>query len=150
MLNILILINLTNSMRITNGFRKTQEIKNLRPLVNKLRKNKKVCAIILFGSYAKNKATPISDLDICIISKRLSEKEKTWIDACGSEKIQIVFFDELPLPVQFRVFKEGRVIYQRDQAFVNSLRAETISRFLDFKPILVNYFKKVFGWKYEI
>lgn len=51
---------------------------------------------------------------------------------------------------QFRVFKEGKIIFLWDEKFFNSLKAETISRFLDFKPIIERYFKKVYGWKYEI
>lgn len=124
--------------------------KILAELVNKIRENKNVIAVILFGSYAKRRATPISDTDVCIVSKKLKEVEKAKIEALGNEKIRIVFFDELPLPIKFRIFKEGKFLYLKDERFVNSLKAETISIFLDFKPILDVYFKKVYGWKYEI
>ncbi len=122
----------------------------LKKIVEKIKKNKKVLAIILFGSYAKNRATPVSDIDICIIGKNLKEGEKAEIEACGNEKVSIVFLDELPLPVQFRVFKEGKFLYLKNEEIVNTIKAEVISRFLDFKPILERYFKVVYGWKYEI
>lgn len=104
----------------------------------------------MFGSYAKKRATPISDVDLCVIGRKLKEREKAEIEALGNEKIRIVFFDELPLPVKFRVFKEGKFLYLKDKAFITSLKAETVSRFLDFKPILDRYCKKVYGWEYEI
>ena len=104
----------------------------------------------MFGSQTKKKATPISDIDICVIGKNLSEKEKAELESLGNDKIQITFFDELPVAIKFRVFKEGENIFLRDEKFFNSLKAETISRFLDFKHLLDRYFKKVYGWKYEI
>jgi predicted nucleotidyltransferase len=125
-------------------------MKQLKGLVEEIKKNRKVVGIILFGSHAKNRATPISDIDICIIGRKLRENEKARIEALGNEKIRIVFFDELPLPIKFRVFKEGKFLYLKDEAFVNSLRAQTISYFLDFKPILERYCRRVYGWKYEI
>jgi predicted nucleotidyltransferase len=123
------------------------EISNI---VNELKKIKKVVAIILFGSYAKKRATPISDVDICVVTKKANEKVKSNIVALGNEKIQIVLWDELHLPIKFRVLKEGKFLFVRDESSVSSLKAETISRFLDFKPILDSYYKKVYGWKYEI
>jgi predicted nucleotidyltransferase len=104
----------------------------------------------LFGSFAKKRETPISDIDICVIGKRLKEREKAEIEGLGNEKVRIVFFEELPLPVRYRVFKEGKFLYLRDEAFINSLKAETMTYFLDFKPVLDRYFRKVYGWKYEI
>jgi len=124
--------------------------KLLKKLIEKIRKEKNVNAIILFGSYAKKRATPISDIDICVILKKIDEKIKSRISALENEKIQIVFWDEIHLPLKFRVLKEGKVLYVKDINFLNSLKAETISRFLDFKPILERYYEKVYGWKYEI
>jgi predicted nucleotidyltransferase len=122
----------------------------LNKLVNKIKAYKEVKAIILFGSYAKNRVTPISDVDICVITKKANEKIKANIAALGNEKVQIVLWDELHLPIKFRILKEGKFLFVRDESFISSLKAETISRFLDFKPILDNYYKKVYGWKYEI
>jgi predicted nucleotidyltransferase len=125
-------------------------MKQLKNLAAEIAKNEKVVAVILFGSFAKKRETPISDIDICVIGKRLKEREKAEIEGLGNEKVRIVFFEELPLPVRYRVFKEGRFLYLRDEAFINSLKAETMTYFLDFKPVLDRYFRKVYGWKYEI
>lgn len=125
-------------------------MKRLKNLVDEIKGNRKVVAIILFGSYAKKKATPVSDIDVCIVGRKMKEREKAKIEALGNEKVRIVFFDELPLPIKFRVFKEGKFLYLKDEVFINSLKAETMSCFLDFKPILERYFKRVYGWEYEI
>lgn len=125
-------------------------MKSLRNLIKEIKKNKKVVAVALFGSHAKKRATPLSDIDICVFGKKLRENEKARIETLGNEKIRIVFFDELPLPVRFRIFKEGKFLYLKDEIFVNSLKAETVSYFLDFKLTLDRYYKKVYGWKYEI
>jgi predicted nucleotidyltransferase len=125
-------------------------MKQLKNLAAEIAKNEKVVAVILFGSFAKKRETPISDIDICVIGKRLKEREKAEIESLGNEKVRIVFFEELPLPVRYRVFKEGRFLYLKDEVFINSLKAETMTYFLDFKPVLDRYFRKVYGWKYEI
>jgi len=125
-------------------------MKQLKNLTSKIIKNKKVLAVILFGSFAKKRQTPVSDIDICVIGKNLKEKEKANIESLGNEKLRIVFFDELPLPVRYRVFKEGKFLYLKNEKFINSLKAKTVTYFLDFKPILDKYFKKLYGWEYEI
>jgi predicted nucleotidyltransferase len=125
-------------------------MKQLKNLAAEIAKNEKVVAVILFGSFAKKRETPISDIDICVIGKRLKEREKAEIESLGNEKVRIVFFEELPLPVRYRVFKDGRFLYLKDEVFINSLKAETMTYFLDFKPVLDRYFRKVYGWKYEI
>lgn len=86
-------------------------------IVKHAKKNRKVKAILLFGSHAKGKATPISDVDICIIGNKLSEMEKSKLELLSDEKVEINFFDKLPLPVRFRVFKEGKIIFLRDEKF---------------------------------
>ncbi len=49
--------------------------KEIYDLVSELRKYKKVVAVILFGSHAKKKAKPLSDVDIAVIVKDRDKKD---------------------------------------------------------------------------
>lgn len=125
-------------------------VKKFSTEVEKLRQIKEVKAVYLFGSLVKKKITPFSDIDICVITKGASESTKAEISSLSSEKLQVSVFEDLPVNIQIRVFKEGKPLIVKDSKFVASLKAKTISRFLDFKPVLVYYYKKALGLKYEI
>jgi len=119
-------------------------------IIRQLKDIKEIKAIYLFGSVAKERATPVSDIDICVITDKISEDLKAKISSVSSEKINLSLFWDLPINIQIRIFKEGKKIFVRDEKFLSSLRSETISRFLDFKPIIKRYYKKALGIKYEV
>ncbi len=119
-------------------------------IIRQLKDIKEIKAVYLFGSVAKKRATPISDIDICVITDKINEDLKAKISSVSSEKINLSLFWDLPINIQIRIFKEGKKILVRDEKFLSSLRSETISRFLDFKPIIKRYYKKALGMKYEV
>ena len=56
---------------------KNKEIENL---VSELKKYSKVVAVILFGSYARKRIKPLSDIDIAVIIKDMDKKLKQkWL-----------------------------------------------------------------------
>ena len=124
----------------------------LKKLVRIFSRNKHITAVYVFGSYAKKKNTPLSDIDVCVFtdSIKITEKMRSDIISHGSDELDINIFSELPITVQIRVFNEGIPLFVRDEEFVNHIQAETISRFLDFKPVLHTYYKKALGMEYEI
>ena len=127
----------------------TKNLNKIQELVEKLKPFKEVKAVYLFGSVAKGKATPLSDIDICVITDKVSEEVKAEISSLSSEKIEVSIFEDLPMSLQVRVFKEGKVLFMGDERFISSMRADLISRYLDFKPILKRYYEKALGLAYE-
>ncbi len=109
---------------------------NLSKLAGEISKYKQVVAVYLFGSQAKGKATPLSDIDLCIVAPGSTAAERSEIQGHGSEKIDIVFFDELPFTIRWRVLKEGKPLYVRDERFMADLRSRTFKDYMDFKPII--------------
>lgn len=73
-------------------------IKNtIKKIVQELKK-RFVEGIILFGSYAKGKETPLSDIDICVIDNpKFPEKERKKAYLYGNDKVHISLFSELPI-----------------------------------------------------
>ncbi len=127
----------------------TKNLTEIEELVKKLEPFNEVKAVYLFGSVAKGKATRLSDIDICVITDKAGEDVKAEISCLSSEKIEICLLEDLPMNLQVRVFKEGKVLFMRNERFISSIRADLISKYLDFKPILKRYYEKALGLAYE-
>ena len=117
---------------------------NVLQIVKELRKKSFVKAIILFGSYANRKQTPLSDVDVCVITKKgLSWDKKAFIGSYSSKEIDVSLFWDLPLYIQYRVIKEGKLLFRRDKLELHRVKVNTILRYLDFKPLLDRHIEKV-------
>lgn len=121
----------------------------LEKTLDRIKRYENVLAIIIFGSQAKGKATRLSDIDICVVLSDVN-RNKALISTCGSDKMDISFFDELPIYMRYRVFKEGVLVYARDEAKLTGIMGNTLSEFMDFRSTLDEYFRIAYGWKYEI
>jgi len=113
--------------------------------VEELRQYPYVNAVILFGSYAKGRIKPLSDIDICVIAeKNMSIEQRVNITGLSSDKLDISIFWDLPLAIQFRVFKEGKVLFNRDWLTLHRIRIKTVKEYLDFLPIIDRRIKRMF------
>jgi predicted nucleotidyltransferase len=114
-------------------------------IISELKEIKDVEAIYLFGSYAKNKVKPYSDIDLCLITpKGLPDKKKALLGSHSSDKIDISLFWDLPLSIRFRVFSEGKLLYCKDELFLLRVKVDTIKEYLDFQPVIERHVKRVF------
>ena len=106
-------------------------------IMNELRSNDEVEAIYLFGSYAKGNAKPISDIDICVLTKRnIPKRVKEEILSNSSKNIDISIFWDLPPTIRFRVFKEGKLLYKRDEIALQRAKVDTLKSYLDIQPMI--------------
>ena len=119
-------------------------METLKKEIEKIKKNKKILGIYLFGSYASGNQRPNSDIDICIIG-RLNENDKNKIFRELPEKFDISFFDELPIYIKFRVFKEGKELFTRDEKKLDLIKLMTLREYRDFKPLMERRAKEMFG-----
>ena len=102
-----------------------------------------VIAIIQFGSSLNNKTkSNLSDLDICIITKKnISTKQKEKILFYKDETLDLNIFDDLGLPMQYEILTKGKIITNKKdiKPLIKSIKHE----WNDFKPILNRiYIKK--------
>ncbi|AIJ04978.1 hypothetical protein JH146_0127 [Methanocaldococcus bathoardescens] len=69
----------------------------------------RVFGILLYGSYAKNKYTKRSDIDICLVGV----DKNTYVEILGKlgNKYDIKIFEELPLYIKIDVIKNHKVIW---------------------------------------
>ena len=116
-------------MEIITNFR------NIGKIAKNIGKIKGVVAIYLFGSYAFGKQHNLSDIDLCIIGD-LKEEDKIKIMGFSSDNLDISFFDELPVWIQFRVFKNGKELVGNKIEKLNLIKIFTLKKYLDFKPLI--------------
>ena len=121
--------------------------KEIKKIVDKMKKNKEVQAVYLFGSYAGKKTKPYSDVDICAVTRDKLQLEKKADIASDflSEKIDLSIFWDLPLAVRFRVLKEGKLLYCKNNLFLHRAKVNTMKRYMEFRPVIDRYIKRVLG-----
>jgi len=116
----------------------------IQKIAKEISRIKNVKAVFLFGSHATKKQNPNSDIDLCIFGK-LTEKEKKDIFRISLEKFDISFFDELPIWIKTRVFKDGKPIFNKDKQNIINIAFKTMHEWEDFKPLMQNRVYRRFG-----
>lgn len=108
----------------------------IKKIIREISGKKGIEAVYLFGSYAKGNPTPMSDIDICVISRHISEEEKRAILSNASRKVDIVLFDDLPFGIRWRVLNEGKPLYVKEKKNIEYLKWRAFKDYMDFKPII--------------
>jgi predicted nucleotidyltransferase len=100
----------------------------------------------LFGSHARGEAGPLSDIDIAVLLRAPCTRQEAFdlrlkiigglVRVLGTDDVDVIVLNEAPLALQYRVLRDGRVIYCRDRQAMIEHRARTMSYYLDFKPFL--------------
>ncbi|MEK6859306.1 MAG: nucleotidyltransferase domain-containing protein [Nanoarchaeota archaeon] len=121
------------------------KFENINKIAEKIFSNKNVKAVYLFGSYATGNPKPLSDIDLCVIGN-LKEKDKIKISGYSSDNLDISFFDELPIYIKFRVFRDGKPLLIKDEKYLWLIKKITLNQYRDFKPIINKRIKEVFEY----
>lgn len=99
--------------------------------------------VILFGSFAEGKQTPLSDYDFVVYYEGDSDDRFQFRIQFGAklpEKFDLHVFQDLPLYVRKEVFR-GKLIYFKDMDFVYEAAYQTIREYEDFKKHYYDYIK---------
>ncbi len=119
----------------------------IKKIVDRIKKNKEVLAVMLFGSYARKKITPLSDVDLCIMLDKkyktndMVKKRLNYL-AYSPDKFDIQVFQLLPLYVRMKVLKEGKILYSKDTRKIYDFAYQTIKEYERFKPRYEDYIKR--------
>ena len=123
--------------------------KALERLIEAVRPDATVLAVVVFGSTARGEDTERSDLDVCVIlmPERLiqgpGKVSERRVDYLTLFDLDIQIFQQLPLYVRVRVLKDGHVMFTRDEDMLYQLALRTIQEFEDFKPVYHEYLEHV-------
>ena len=120
-----------------------ERAKGIDKIIEPFKKNRDVISIYLFGSYARGREKPFSDIDICVVADRDANRDE--ILSHSSKKIDISIFHELPLTMRFRVIKDGKLLFSRDELKLHRIIVATIRSYLDFKPHILRRTQRVLG-----
>ncbi len=99
--------------------------------------------VALFGSHARNRARPNSDLDVAILPttadptcrRRLVTRAAAALSGLvPSGRVDVVLVDEAPELLRQRIFKHGRVVMQRNPADWRAWRVRTMWEHGDREP----------------
>ncbi|NSW76189.1 MAG: nucleotidyltransferase domain-containing protein [Candidatus Atribacteria bacterium] len=122
--------------------------KVLQEFLEKVRRDTAILAIILFGSYARNEASRLSDIDVCLVfsgrSMSRTEMMHRRLDYLAEfPLLDIQVFQLLPLYIRRRVLREGKVLYARDEDALYELAYATAKAFEDLKHMYYDYLEGV-------
>jgi len=107
-----------------------------------LESDPRVAYALLFGSRARERAHDRSDTDVAIglvPGARLSTREigdlVSRLEAAARGPVDLVLLDEATPGLAYRVFRDGRVLLEKDREAFVGRKARAILEYLDFKPV---------------
>ncbi len=107
------------------------------PIVEELQAHDAVLGLILFGSVARGCARPFSDVDLAIVTeKTIPDAVRMDLLSYGSETIDVSIFADLPLPIRFRVIRDGKILFVKDPLTLHRMKTATVREYLDYEPFL--------------
>ena len=115
--------------------------KKLNMVEQHLKGRKDISFAYLFGSFAKDRATPLSDVDIAVylINEKASDKRLEiigdLIDILKTNRFDLVILNTAPLSLKMRIIKARRVIADNLPFIRHAFESTTIRTCLDFSKI---------------
>ena len=117
-------------------------IDSMEELRRALEHETKLAYALLFGSRARASAHAASDLDVAIglaPGARIDPQELgtlvSDLEQATARTIDLVLLDEAPVPLAYRIFRDGRVIVDRDHSALVERKTRAILEYLDFRPL---------------
>jgi uncharacterized protein len=109
-------------------------------LIELVKGDSDVLAVILYGSRARGEETAGSDIDLCLVlpadhssrEDHLAVRERYLAEHAVAD---LHIFQQLPLYVRHRVLKEGVVLFCQDVDALYAVACRTARAYEDFKPI---------------
>lgn len=97
---------------------------------------------LLFGSGARRALRPDSDIDVAVALRPGAARDTQTLgrlaarlESATRRPVDLVLIDEAPSPLAYRIFRDGRLIVERDHAALVVRKARAMLDYLDFKPI---------------
>ncbi len=104
---------------------------------------KTVSLAYLFGSQATGKIHPHSDVDIAVLLSAPTDYFEVRLALMGDlssllqrNDVDVAILNQTPLALNYRVIRDGQLLYCRDEDLRIQFVAQTVVRFLDFQPLI--------------
>lgn len=123
----------------------------LKDIVNKklysyIINDKKITAVLLFGSMARGEK--YRDTDICIILDKkydhlIMARKRVKYSSLATNKIDIQIFQQLPIYIRKRILKEGKILLCNNEDRLYDIAFATLKEFEFYKKIYYTYLKSM-------
>ena len=97
---------------------------------------------LLFGSRGRGQGRARSDADVAVGLVQDAVLSVTEIgdlisrlETAAGQPVDLVFLDEASPGLAYRIFRDGRVILEKDRKALVERKARAILEYLDFKPV---------------
>ena len=97
---------------------------------------------VMFGSTARGARLRNSDVDVALELRPGAPRDPhelraltARIEAAVGAPVDLVLLDEAPPGLAYRVFRDGKIVIDRDHAALTARKARAILAYLDFRPI---------------
>ena len=107
-----------------------------------LESDSRIAYALLFGSRARQRAHIHSDTAVAVgltqgveLSVREIGDLVSRLEAVAGGADDLVLLDEAPPGLAYRIFRDGRVVLERDRKALVERKARAILEYLDFKPV---------------
>ncbi|MFO1077537.1 MAG: nucleotidyltransferase domain-containing protein [Planctomycetota bacterium] len=113
----------------------------LEDVIQLLARDPRIGYALVFGSFARGTQHVHSDLDVAIggLSRGLTVHELGELvgrlEAAAGRSVDLVLLDEAPPGLAYRVFRDGRILVEKDPEALTRRRARAVLEYLDWKPI---------------
>lgn len=117
--------------------------KRLKTLLQKAEKDADILAALVFGSYARGEK--YRDIDLCLVlsPKSPASAFDKRVEYSEHKNVDVSVFQELPLYIQQRVLKEGKVRFCRDEDALYDIAINSVREFELFRPRYERYLEGV-------
>lgn len=115
-------------------------------LIKYLHSETRIMAAFIFGSYDTRFQTPLSDLDLALLTRKPTsiQEELDIHSVIGAilqeEDVNIIFLQKTDLPMQYKILSTGRLIYSSDRIFLADFTERVIKLFCDFQIDLEEFY----------
>mgnify|MGYP000011035284 CR=1 FL=1 len=103
-----------------------------------------IIATYLFGSYANDQMTPLSDIDIAVLTGQPENDKKKMLDFdflveadlihhLPEYKFDVRNLNQAPVLIQGKIVTEGKLLFTKDQHKLSDFEEYVILRYLDFR-----------------
>ncbi len=107
-----------------------------------LESERDVAYALVFGSGGRGALRPTSDADIAIELRPGAPRDMATLghlaarlESAAGRQVDLVLMDEAPSPLAYRIFRDGRIVVERDHVALVERKARAILEYLDFKPV---------------
>jgi len=118
----------------------------LKKLKDHLYQKEEIIFAYIYGSVARNQDTSRSDIDLAVYIDEDKKPEAgpfgyrseliTELQPLAGNDIDLIILNEASNLLAYNVFKEGKLIFNKDPELRTEIQAKTVDKYLDFLPML--------------